>query len=199
MLTLVMGLWFFFIHWIQIKYMLDFMDWIWWLTTDFRLLLKRWSLNILRFFCVSYYFIYVSIVHRNDAHAVWCTDRRACTHKGEHRKAHASISNHHGNACEHVLTRGHTHVHSFTLCLCGLGEPAKLSFLLLSEVSQSDPLALPTCSSHSQTAEAAVSQYKAEGGEKERRKVRQEKAAVQTTVQTRLLHPGRLPKTKILC
>lgn len=109
-------------------------------------------------------FIYISIVHRNDMHAVWCTDRRACTNKEQHRKAQASISNHHGNACEHVLTRGHTHVHSFTLCFCGLGEPAKLSFLLLSEVSQSDPLALPTCSSHSQTAEAAVSQYKAEGG-----------------------------------
>lgn len=105
---------------------------------------------------------------RNNMRAVWCTDWWACKHKGKHRKAHASISNHHGHACEHVLTRGHTRarVHSFTLCLCGLGEPAKLSFLLLSEVSQSDPLALSTCSSHSQTAEAAVSQHKAEGERK---------------------------------
>lgn len=55
----------------------------------------------------------------------------------------------------------HTQTH-FTLCLCGLSEPAKLSFLLLSEVSQRDPLVLPTCSSHSQTAEEAVSQYTAE-------------------------------------
>ncbi|TNN54403.1 hypothetical protein EYF80_035372 [Liparis tanakae] len=31
-----------------------------------------------------------------------------------------------------------------------------------SEVSQCDPLVLPTCSSHSQTAEEAVSQYKRE-------------------------------------
>lgn len=79
-------------------------------------------------------------------------------------EAHARRSNHHGHTCEHVLTRGHTRarVRIFTLCLCGLGEPAKLSFLLLSEVSQCDPLALPTCSSHSQTAEAAVDQYRAE-------------------------------------
>lgn len=62
-------------------------------------------------------------------------------------------------------TRPDSHVHTnpFTLCLCGLGEPAKLSFLLLSEVSQRDPLVLPTCSSRSQTAEAAASQYTAEG------------------------------------
>lgn len=59
-------------------------------------------------------------------------------------------------------THSQTLAHTFTLCLCGLGEPAKLSFLLLSEVSQRDPLVLPTCSSHSQTAEEAVSQYTAE-------------------------------------
>lgn len=60
--------------------------------------------------------------------------------------------------------RAHTprHTNTFTLCLCGLSEPAKLSFLLLSEVSQCDPLVFPTCSSHSQTAEEAVSQYKRE-------------------------------------
>lgn len=66
------------------------------------------------------------------------------------------------------VTVTHTHTHTFTLCLCGLGEPAKLPFLLLSEVSQRDPLVLPTCSSHSQTAEEAVSQYTAEGEERRR-------------------------------
>lgn len=73
------------------------------------------------------------------------------------------------------------HTNTFTLCLCGLGEPAKLSFLLLSEVSQRDPLVLPTCSSHSQRAEEAVSQYTAE--RERERNVRQETAAIQTTVQ----------------
>lgn len=62
----------------------------------------------------------------------------------------------------HTLGDTQAHTHTFTLCLCGLGEPAKLPFLLLSEVSQRDPLVLPTCSSHSQTAEEAVSQYTAE-------------------------------------
>lgn len=73
------------------------------------------------------------------------------------------------NCCEkrtrahtHTLPDTHAHTNTFTLCLCGLGEPAKLPFLLLSEVSQRDPLVLPTCSSHSQTAEEAVSQYTAE-------------------------------------
>lgn len=74
-----------------------------------------------------------------------------------------------GEKKNHIHPRdGRTHTHTFTLCLCGLGEPAKLPFLLLSEVSQRDPLVLPTCSSHSQTAEEAVSQYTAEGEERRR-------------------------------
>ena len=83
----------------------------------------------------------------------------------------------------HTLPDTRTHTNLFTLCLCGLSEPAKLSFLLLSEVSQRDPLVLPTCSSHSQTAEEAVSQY---------RNVRQKTAAIQTTVQTQLPCPEKL-------
>lgn len=88
----------------------------------------------------------------------------------------------------HSQTLAHTN--TFTLCLCGLSEPAKLSFLLLSEVSQRDPLVLPTCSSHSQTAEEAVSQYTAE--QERERNVRQETAAIQTTVQTELPCPENL-------
>lgn len=65
-------------------------------------------------------------------------------------------------ARQHTPRHTRTLKHTFTLCLCGLSEPAKLSLLLLSEVSQRDPLVLPTCSSHSQTAEEAVSQYTAE-------------------------------------
>lgn len=70
----------------------------------------------------------------------------------------------HAQKKKHTLPDTRAHTNTFTLCLCGLGEPAKLSFLLLSEVSQRDPLVLPTCSSHSQTAEEAVSQYRAERG-----------------------------------
>lgn len=92
----------------------------------------------------------------------------------------------------HTPWHSRAHTNTFTLCLCGLGEPAKLSFLLLSEVSQRDPLVLPTCSSHSQTAEEAVSQYTAEREGERERSVRQETAAIQTTVQTQLPCPEKL-------
>lgn len=86
-------------------------------------------------------------------------------------------------------THTRTHTNTFTMCLCGLSEPAKLSFLLLSEVSQRDPLVLSTCSSHSQTAEEAVSQDTAE---QEREECTAETAAIQTTVQTQLPCPEKL-------
>lgn len=110
----------------------------------------------------------------------------ARANKGE---AHARISNHHGHTCEHVLTRGHTRarVRIFTLCLCRLSEPAKLSFLLLSEVSQCDPLELSTCSSHSQTAEAAVDQYRAEirwKRERERDREKEEESTARESCRT---------------
>ncbi len=49
------------------------------------------------------------------------------------------------NTRTHTHTHSLTHTNTFTLCLCGLSEPAKLPFLLLSKVSQCDPLVLPTC------------------------------------------------------
>lgn len=46
---------------------------------------------------------------------VWNGHANTRANKGE---ARASLSNHHGHTCEHVLTRGHTHVHARTFLPC---------------------------------------------------------------------------------
>lgn len=82
---------------------------------------------------------------------------------------------------------------TFTLCLCGLGEPAKLPLLLLGEVSQRDPLVLTNMQftqADSRGSSESVTQRRRKkgggGGKGERGangKGERERAAIQTTVE----------------
>lgn len=139
------------------------------------------------------------------------SDRHANTRANE-GKAHASISNHHGHTCEHVLTRGHTHVHACAFLPCvsedWVNQPNFPFFFSVRSARVTPWRYQHAVHTARQQRQQWTSTKQREGGEgerererkRERRKVWQEKAAVQTTVQTQLLHPGKCPKQKkILC
>lgn len=122
-------------------------------------------------------------------------DRHAHTREntGKHMQAKATTMATHVNMCWHAAT------HTCTVLPCvsvdWVNQPNFPFFF-----SVRSARVTPWRYQHAvHTARQQRQQWvntKQRGGEKESRKVRQEKAAVQTTVQTQLLHPGRLPKQK---
>lgn len=123
-------------------------------------------------------------------------------------KAHASISNHHGHTCEHVLTRGHTHVHACAFLPCvsvdWVNQPNFPFFFSVRSARVTPWRYQHAVHTARQQRQQWTSTEQREGGgrerkreiERERRTVRQEKAAGHTTVQTQLLHPGKHPNRK---
>lgn len=124
----------------------------------------------------------------------------ARANKGE---AHARISNHHGHTCEHVLTRGHIHARVPCVSVDWVNQPNFPFFFSVRSASVTPWRYQHAVHTARQQRQQWTSTEQREGGrekereiERKRRKVRQEKAAGHTTVQTQLLHPGKRPNRK---